>query len=109
MDLFRLTNSQLPAEPKSTENCTIFSLYQQFANQAEISELAKRYQQGIGWGEAKAILFEKMDKVLTPAREKYEALIAHPEIIDGYLKSGAEKARMSAVKLLKRIKTTIGI
>ena len=50
-----------------------------------------------------------MDKVLTPAREKYEALIAHPEIIDGYLKSGAEKARMSAVKLLKRIKTTIGI
>lgn len=104
-----VTNSQLPTEPKSTENCTIFSLYQQFANQAEASELAKRYQQGIGWGEAKAILFEKMDEVLTPAREKYEALIAHPEIIDRYLKSGAEKARMSAVKLLKRIKTTIGI
>ena len=104
-----VTNSQLPTEPKSTENCIIFSLYQQFATQAEVMEFAEHYQQGIGWGEAKNILCEKIDKVLTPARQKYEDLIAHPKIIDAHLKSGANKARQSARKLLKEIKTVIGI
>lgn len=104
-----VTNSQPPAEPKSIKNCIIFSLYQKFADPAEVSEFSKFYQQGISWRDAKFILFEKMDKILSPARQQYEDLLAHPEVIDIHLNLGAEKARMDARKLLTKIKTIIGL
>ena len=103
------TNSQLPEEPKSTAECTVFSLYQHFANPSEIEALSKRYQSGIGWGEAKQILFEKMDATLTPFREKYESLMADPSIIDAHLEKGRDKARLHAQTLLKKVKQQIGM
>ncbi|WP_119343141.1 tryptophan--tRNA ligase [Facilibium subflavum] len=103
------TNSQAPEEPKSTEGCTIFSLYQQFASQEEIDHLADEYQKGIGWGQAKQILFEKIDEVLTPFREKYEHLLGNTHIIDNALEEGAKKARAIAKPLLSSIKQQIGI
>ncbi|MFZ9036331.1 MAG: tryptophan--tRNA ligase [Francisellaceae bacterium] len=104
-----VTNSQAPDEPKSTENCTLFSLYQQFAGDEEVNALAKRYKQGIGWGEAKQLLFEKMDAELTPYREKYEYLMANPSMIDEYLQKGAAKARQQAKIKLQTIKKVIGM
>ncbi|WP_116964556.1 tryptophan--tRNA ligase [Fastidiosibacter lacustris] len=104
-----ITNSQLPEEPKSTENCTIFSLYRHFATEAEIVVLAKRYHEGISWGEAKQLLFEKMDEVLTPMREKYEYLLANKKIIDEHLKLGAQKARLQAKALLNKLKQQSGL
>ena len=50
-----------------------------------------------------------MDKILSPARQQYEDLLAHPEVIDIHLNLGAEKARMDARKLLTKIKTIIGL
>ncbi|WP_119328317.1 tryptophan--tRNA ligase [Cysteiniphilum halobium] len=104
-----VTNSQLPEEPKDTTECTVFALYKHFANESEVVALAKRYQQGIGWGEAKQTLFEKMDEVLTPMREKYEYLLANKHIIDEHLAHGADKARVKARQLLNQLKQQIGI
>ncbi len=104
-----VTNSQLPEEPKSTENCTIFSLYEHFATPSEINALKERYQNGIGWGEAKQILFEKIDSVLTPFREKYDDLMANRHIIDEHLKAGQQKARLEAQKVLSAVREKAGI
>ena len=104
-----VTNSQPSNEAKLIQNCTIFSLYQHFSTQNEIIKFEKYYKQGICWKEAKSILFEKMDKVLKPARQRYKELIAKPKIIDRHLKLGAEKARESIKRLLKKIKETVGI
>jgi tryptophanyl-tRNA synthetase len=104
-----VTNSQLPEEPKEVKDCMIFALYKHFADETEVSILAKRYQIGIGWGEAKQMLFEKMDAVLTPMREKYEYLLANKQIIDEYLAEGAAKVRIEAQHLLVRLKQQIGL
>lgn len=104
-----VTNSQLPEEPKDTTECTVFALYKHFANESEVAALAERYQQGIGWGEAKQTLFEKMDEVLTPMREKYDYLLANKHIIDEYLAKGANKARVEAKQLLDKLKQQIGM
>lgn len=103
------TNSQSPEEPKSTEGCTLFDLYQCFANQNEIDTIKKRYQEGIAWGEMKQILYEKMDTYLQVPRQRYEELMANPQQIDELLKNGAEQARMVAYPLLQKIRQKIGI
>lgn len=104
-----VTNSQLPEEPKATEGCTIFSLYQHFANTDEVGVLAQRYAQGIGWGEAKQALFEKINEVLTQPRERYNHLMANTDEIDAILAKGAEKARVYAQHRLIEVKKAVGL
>ena len=53
-----VTNSLEPGDPKDTKDCTIFSLYTYFASKDEIDELTNAYKEGIGWGDAKNMLFE---------------------------------------------------
>ena len=64
------TNSQLPEEPKDTEGCSVFSLYRAFASAEQTAALAARYQAGIGWGEAKQMLFELLDMAFWPSHAK---------------------------------------
>ncbi len=103
------TNSQLPEEPKDPSDCNIFGLYEHFATSDEISDLKKRYEEGIGWGDAKQILFEKVNDALTTPREMYNDLLANPEKIETALKAGAEQARDIASTKLKEIRKVIGI
>ncbi len=103
------TDSLPPEAPKQTEGSVIFQLYKEFASQDEIATLAKRFETGIGWGDAKQALFESMDKVLTPLRDKYNALIQNPTELDQILAEGAEKARQKAKHVLERVKTSTGV
>ena len=43
------------------------------------------------------------------ARERYEALVAHPERIEEVLQEGALKAREQATPFIARIRHAIGI
>ena len=82
-----------------------FHAYKHFANDDEIAALRKRFLDGgMGYGEAKTILFEKMDSVLKEPREKYEHLMANTNEIDAVLNSGAERARFVARKVLAKVK-----
>lgn len=103
------TNSQLPEEPKSTKECTLFTLYEAFAKSEQSAELAKRYATGIGWGEVKQSLFELMDHELSEARERYEHYVSHPQEVTQILAEGALKAREMAGPFLKFVKDRAGI
>ena len=103
------TDSAPPEEPKSTEGSIIFDLYKEFATPEQIAELAKRYQSGIGWGHAKEALFEAMDAHITPMRERYSALMADKTELDFILAQGAERARLQARAVLKRIRSVAGM
>lgn len=104
-----VTNSQAPEEPKSTEGCTLFQLYQQFAKPVEVAEIAKRYQAGIGWGEMKQILYEKIEVELAEPRQRYQELLANKDRIDGILTNGAAKARAIAQPLLAEVYQLVGL
>lgn len=104
-----ITNSQLPSEPKSTEGCTLFQIYQAFATPEEINILKDRYALGIGWGEIKKILAEKISTSLEEARERYLFLMRHPEEVEQALQLGAERARPLAVQTLNLVKNACGL
>ncbi len=103
------TNSLEPGEPKDPEGCTLFSIYQAFAGQSEMAEIRKRYAEGIAWGEMKQLLFEYINEHITPARERYEALLQSPEHIEAELQAGAEKARAIAAPFMKELRSAVGI
>ena len=103
------TNSLEPGEPKDTEDNTLFDIYKAFATADETAEIAKRYADGIAWGEMKQILFECINDKIKPAREEYERLIADPSIVETELQKGAIRAREIAVPYLAQIRDAIGI
>ena len=55
------TDSSPPGEPKLAKDCLVFGMYKNFATAEEASELEKKYQKGISWGESKECLFQKLD------------------------------------------------
>jgi len=103
------TNSLQPGEPKETEGCTLFTIYQAFATPHEVAHIRTRYAEGIGWGEMKQVLFEHINNQVAPARERYEALLQAPEHIETQLQEGAQKARAISVPFMQKLRKAVGI
>jgi tryptophanyl-tRNA synthetase len=103
------TNSQPPEEPKDPETCTLFQIFQAFADPAETDALRQRYRNGIAWGEMKQYLFEYLNDHLRKPRERYAELLEHPDHIEKILQEGARKARDYSQPFLSQIRRTIGI
>ena len=95
-----VTDSRAPGEAKNTEGSALFELYQAFASAEETSAMRAAFADGIGWGDAKQMLYERIDIELSPMRESYNALMAQPEKIEKMLRDGAAAARKQHVLLL---------
>ena len=104
-----LTDSRAPGEPKDTEGSALFQIYQAFATEAETAALRKAYAEGIAWGDAKQVLFERVDQVVAPMREQYEALINNPARIEATLLAGAERARQIATPFMRELRSAVGL
>jgi tryptophanyl-tRNA synthetase len=104
-----VTNSQGPAEPKDPDDSHIFTIYQAFAAREETHAMREAFKRGIAWGEAKQRLYERIERELGPARERYEALMAEPERIEAVLKAGAQKARARSLPFLAELKRAVGL
>jgi tryptophanyl-tRNA synthetase len=104
-----VTDSTPPEAPKDPESSHIFQIYRAVASEEQARALAERYRSGIGWGEAKAALFDVLDAALGPARERYTALMADTAQIDRVLADGAARARVIARATLSRVRAAIGV
>lgn len=104
-----VTDSLPPEAPKDPDASTIFAIYKAIATPDEARALADRYRAGIGWGDAKKALLERIEVEVGPARARYDALMADPSQIDALLAQGAAKARPAARATLDRVRKTIGI
>jgi tryptophanyl-tRNA synthetase len=104
-----VTNSLEPGEPKQSDNCTLFSIYQSFATPKEVEEIRQRYAEGIGWGEMKQVLFEHINGQIAPARERYDALMEKPDHIEEQLQEGAKKARAISIPVIQELRLIVGI
>lgn len=103
------TDSSPPEAPKNPDDSLIMDIFKAFATSQEVEDLVARYRAGIGWGEAKQILFEKLNSVLAPKRDHFNDLLSHPAEIDRVLAEGAKKAREMAKSVLNRARQAIGI
>jgi len=104
-----VTNSLAPGEVKNPDDSNIFSIYQAFANAEETATMRQAYADGIGWGDAKQKLFERIDAELAPMRERYDALIAKPAEIEDTLQAGAVRARALATPFLDALRFAVGL
>jgi tryptophanyl-tRNA synthetase len=104
-----VTDSRAPGEAKSTEGSALFQIYQAFASEAETAALRKSFAEGIAWGEAKQLLFERVDQDVAPMREQYAALLADPASIETILQKGAKKARLTARPFMDELRHAVGL
>ncbi len=105
-----VTDSRMPGEPKDTEGSALFQMYQAFATAEQTAAFAKAFAEGIGWGEAKQQLFERIDAELSPLRERYNALMAEPEKIESLLRHRGQQLREQyAIPLLKELRHAVGL
>ena len=104
-----VTDSKAPGEPKTTEGSALFQIYQAFASAEETAALAQAYADGIGWGDAKQMLFERIDREIAPMREQHQALISNPAQMDKILLAGADKARQLATPFMRELRHAVGL
>ncbi|UQA57763.1 tryptophan--tRNA ligase [Polyangium aurulentum] len=104
-----VTDSTPPEAPKDPATSSIFQLYESFATPEQIEALRGRYQTGLGWGEAKQALYEVLEAFLEGPRKVYDDLMAHPDIIEGHLAAGRERARTVATATMDRVRKAVGV
>ena len=105
-----VTDSKAPGEAKDADASHVFQLYQAFASAAETDAMRREFDRGIGWGDAKQQLFERIDAEVAPLRERYESLMAEPQEIEARLRDGAERLRAQhATPLLRELRAAVGL
>ncbi|MCY7307228.1 MAG: tryptophan--tRNA ligase [Rhodoferax sp.] len=104
-----LTDSRAPGESKAVEGSSLFQIFQAFASDDETQELRQAYADGIGWADAKQRVFERLDRELTPMRERYETLMRDPGAIEDLLLAGAAKARRLSTPFMEQLRHAVGL
>ena len=104
-----VTNSQEPGEKKDWKDNTLFAIYSSFASVEKQEDMKNLFEDGIGWGDAKQKVFEDLNLMLLPIREKFLELSNNKKFIEEILKSGAERARSHTAPALKEVKKLVGI
>jgi tryptophanyl-tRNA synthetase len=104
-----VTDSRAPGEPKEVEGSALFQIYQAFASEQETQQLRQAYADGIAWGDAKQLLFERIDREVAPMRDRHDALIANPAEVEKLLLAGAAKARAIATPFMAELRHAVGL
>ena len=104
-----VTDSRAPGEPKDPDPSNVFAIYRAFATADETAAMREAFAAGIGWGDAKQKLFERIDREIAPARERYDALIRKPDDIENALLDGAARARAISAPFLAALHATVGL
>ena len=104
-----VTDSREPGEPKDPDSSSLFAIYRAFAGDAESAGFRRELESGMGWGDAKQKLCDRIEQDITPLRERYDALMAHPDDIEDALREGARKARAVAMPRLEILRRAVGL
>lgn len=104
-----VTDSKLPGEPKDPDSTSLTQLYEAFATHEEREAFRKALREGLSWGEAKEIVFNKINGEIGPMREKYEMYMREPEVVEKILIEGVERIRPMARELVAQVREAVGL
>lgn len=103
------TDSTPLEAPKNWKTCHCFAIYSLLASKEEIATMKVNYEKGgYGYGHAKQALYELMISKFETQREQYHYYMNHLDEVDKALAIGAEKAKLVANDVLKRVRTKVG-
>jgi tryptophanyl-tRNA synthetase len=104
-----VTDSRRPEDPKDPEGDTLFAIYRALAPPEATEDLRRRYLQGgVGYGQVKDDLADRLIDLFEGPRARYEELMADRAQIDAVLDAGAETARELAGTVLGRLRAAVG-
>lgn len=103
------TQSLSVEEAKNPDQCNVFKLFKVIASEDEVKKLHLRYTKGgIGYGEAKELLYHEILNRFSINREKFFELTNNRDRVEELLLEGAIKARKQAQNVLKRVRSRVG-
>ena len=103
------TDSTPLEEPKDWKTCNCFAIYSLLADDAQIETMKSNYENGgYGYGHAKQALYELIVEKFATQRERYNYYMNNLDEIDKVLTVGAEKAKLVANDVLKRVREKVG-
>lgn len=103
------TDSTPLEEPKNPDTCNLFNLYKLVASPEKTEEMRANYLKGsYGYGHAKQAFYELLLEKYADVRSKYHYYMENKTEIDQALAAGAEKARVVAQEVLKRVRQQLG-
>jgi tryptophanyl-tRNA synthetase len=106
-----ITTDSTPVEsPKPTENSTILTFYKLVATPEEYQAMEEDFRRGgIGYGEFKKRLLERIWTFFAPAREKRAEIVSKKNYVEDVLQAGAARARAVARRTLDRVRHAVGL
>ena len=103
------TQSLLVEDKKDPQECNVFKIYSLIVGVEKKELLEQRYiSGGLGYGEAKEILFNEIIEKFQKERDLYNSLHTKTDEVENVLQDGAEKARKQAQIVLKRVRSKVG-
>ena len=104
------TDSKGVEDVKDPEACSVFNLFKLFSTSEQQDTLAARYRAGgMGYGEAKAALYEAAMDSFGAAFEKRSELEQRPDDVEDILIQGAKVARHKAQQVVERVRSACGL
>jgi tryptophanyl-tRNA synthetase len=95
-------------DPGRSEICNVFSYHKYFTDSQEVDKIQVKCRNAeIGCVECKRILFENIDKFLSPIREKRKEYEENIGYIEKIITSGTEKAREVAKENMKDVRNAM--
>ena len=108
--IMRIKTQTLSVEDKKDpQECNVFRIYSLIAAAEKKELLKERYVSGgLGYGEAKEILFDEIVEKFQKERDLYNSFHAKKDEVESVLQDGAAKARKQAQIVLKRVRSKVG-
>lgn len=98
------------SEPKNPDDYAVYKIYKLFATQDEDEQMRKQFTAGgVGYGDIKNQIVDKVNDSLRPMRERYNELVTNPEYVYEVLHLGAEKANAIADAKLMDVRKKVGL
>lgn len=109
--VMRIVTDSTPVEaPKDPERDNVFALYRLFATPEERNALAERYRAGgLGYGDAKKLLIEKIEREFAGAQRKRRELEKDPAVVEEVLRKGAKRANAVAHETMRLVREATGL
>jgi len=109
--IMRIATDSRPMDlSKDPDTDHLFQLYQLFASEEQVKQMAALYRQGgFGYGEIKKQLAEVAESYFADSRAKRQEFSSRPDTVQDILADGAKRARATASQVLARVQQACGI
>jgi len=105
-----VTDSTPVEAPKDPSRSIVFALYSLFASKGETADMRERFEKGgVGYGDFKNQLFEKLWEFFAPMRQRREEIMADKSYVDEVLARGAGRANEIADGVMRRVRAAVGL